>query len=364
MYVLPVLPFLGHACRDDGPRRSRDASSADASTTHPVVAAERRASRNHVAVAALFVVAALLPLWLMPTLKLGLASDAITYAVAVLGVNLIVGYVGQISLGHGAFVGVGAYTTVILSADHGWPMLATIPVAALFGFIVGTAIGIPALRIKGLYLALLTIGVASAFGPIVKRLDKLTGGANGKSTPASVDAPSWFGTTRAANARFNYLVIAIVGAIVFLLASNLVRGRVGRSFSAIRENELSTSTFGVAVPRYKVGAFGVSAAIAAVAGAMFMLHQRSASDTTYVPQLSIQLYTAAFIGGIGTISGSIAGGIVIVAIPYVFEQLGFSLDPGLVYGAALVALTLFAPDGLAGLFRRFRRTGAPIRLDG
>ena len=324
---------------------------------HPIDASARRDGRSRAIAALAFVVAALLPLWVVPTLKLGIASNVASYAVAVLGVNLIVGYVGQISLGHGAFVGVGAYTTVILSADHGWPLLATVPAAAVMGFLLGTAIGIPALRIKGLYLALLTIGLAAAFGPIIKRMESITNGTNGKGSPARIESPSWFGSTRGATARFNYLVVAIVASIVFLLVSNLLRGRIGRSFAAIKENELSTATFGVPVPLYKVGAFGVSAAIAAVGGAMFMLQQPFATETNFAPQLSIQLYTAAFIGGVSTISGSIFGGAVIVAIPYLFQRLGLSLDPGLVYGAALVTLTLFAPDGLAGLFRKYSRSG-------
>lgn len=301
-----------------------------------------------------FAIALLLSAFIVPQLRLGMASDVVTYAVAVLGLNLFVGYTGQISLGHGAFIGIGAYTTVILSADHHWPLLTTVPASALVAFAVGVIIGVPSLRIRGLYLALLTLGLGAAFGPIVKRLDHLTGGTNGKGSHASVVAPTWFGESRLATARWSYLTIALIAAIMFALARNLVNGRVGRALAAIRENDLSAVTFGVSVNRYKVAMFGVSAAVAAVAGSMFMIQHPYALDSNYSQQLSIVLYTAAFIGGVGTIWGSVVGGAVIVSVPFAFEKLGFTLDPNLVYGFALVAITLFAPDGIAGSVRAWR----------
>jgi branched-chain amino acid transport system permease protein len=292
---------------------------------------------------------------LLPPLRIGMADDVLAFAVAVLGVNLIVGHAGQISLGHGAFVGLGAYTTVILSADHGWPLLATVPAAAAVAFVVGVLVGLPALRMRGLYLALLTLGLAGTFGPLVKRLDAITNGTNGKGSSAELVAPSWAGGTRAADARWKYFTILAVAVVAFALARNVVSGRVGRALAAIRENELSATTFGVPVARFKVAAFGVSAAIAAVAGSMFMLQQPFATEARFSPDLSIKLYTAAFIGGIGTLGGPFVGGVVIVAVPFLIEKLGIHLDEGLLYGSALVALTLFAPDGLVGQFRQHRR---------
>ena len=302
-----------------------------------------------------FLGALLLPAFVVPLLRLGMATDVVTYAVAVLGLNLFVGFTGQISLGHSAFLGIGAYTTVILSGDHHWPLVATVPVAALVAFGAGVIIGVPALRIRGLYLALLTLGVGAAFGPIVKRFDHLTGGTSGKSSRASIVAPTWFGDSRIANARWSYLTIAAVAALVFAAARNMVDGRIGRALAAIRENDLSAITFGVSVRQYKVAMFGISAAVTAVAGSMFMIQHPYAIDSNYTQQLSIVLYTAVFIGGVGTIWGSIVGGAVIVAVPFLFEKLGYTLDPNLVYGVALVGLTLFAPDGVAGSLRRAGR---------
>jgi branched-chain amino acid transport system permease protein len=299
-----------------------------------------------------FAAAVLASAFALPQLRLTDASNALAYAVAVLGVNLIVGYVGQISLGHGAFVGLGAYTTVVLTADHGWPLLATVPAAASIGFAIGVIIGVPALRVRGLYLALITLGVGAAFSPTVKRLESVTGGAGGKGAGDRLIAPSWFGDSRLATARWSYLTIGVVACATFALARNIADGKVGRSLGAIRENELSAAAFGIDVRRHKVVMFGISASVAAVGGSMFMLNQPFAVDTTYSQQLSITLYTAAFIGGVTSISGALIGGIAIVAVPLIFDRLGILLEPLLVYGAALVLLTLFAPGGVAGSISR------------
>jgi branched-chain amino acid transport system permease protein len=312
--------------------------------------APRPVAPRWVAVALLVVMPALA----LPRVQVGQAALVAAYAVAVLGVNLIVGFTGQISLGHGAFVGVGAYTTVILSADHGWPLVLTVPAAFMVGFVVGSVIGLPALRLRGLYLALMTLGVGVAFGPVVKRLDSITNGAGGKGTSARIEAPSWFGSSRLADARWNYLVIAVVGLVVFLLCRNLVTGVVGRSLAALRENELSAVSFGIDVARHKVVMFGVSAGVAAVAGSMFMLREPFAIDTTYDQRFSIVLYTAAFIGGVTSVPAAVIGGLVIVGVPLVLDAAGVIVDTTLVYGAALVLITLFAPDGLPAAIGRVR----------
>lgn len=291
---------------------------------------------------------------LLPTLRLHLAWEAATWAVAVLGLNIAVGYAGQISLGHAAFLGVGAYTCVILSADHGWPLLATVPAAGVVSFVVGFVIGVPALRFRGLYLALLTLAVGTAFGPIVKRLDGLTNGTNGKGSPARLTAPSWLGDDREADRWWIYLVTVAVAVVVFALVANMVRGRIGRSLEAMRFDELSAQTFGINVALTKMVMFGVSAGVTGVAGAMLMLPSPFASESRFTQAVSFQLYTAVFVGGIGTLSGCVVGGSVIALLPFVIERLGITLEPALVFGAALVVVTLFFPDGLMGWWQRVR----------
>jgi branched-chain amino acid transport system permease protein len=303
--------------------------------------------------AVLALVVLLVPV-VVPDLQLHLAWETATWAVAVLGLNIAVGFAGQISLGHAAFAGVGAYTCVILSADHDWPLLATVPAAGAVSFAVGFVIGVPALRFRGLYLALLTLAVGTAFGPIVKRLDWLTNGTNGKGSSAELTPPSWFGTGRQAERVWVYLIVVAFAVVMFVLVSNLVTGRMGRALEAMRSDELSAQTFGVNVPLLKMTMFGLSAAVTGVAGAMLMLPSPFATDNRFSQALSFQLYTAVFVGGIGTLSGCVVGGAVIALLPVATTALGITIEPGLVFGAALVAVTLFFPDGLMGGWQRAR----------
>ena len=214
-------------------------------------------------------------------------GDGVTLAVAILGLNIVTGYSGQISIGHSFFFGIGAYTTMILVADHGWPFLATLPVAGALGFIVGFVIGLPALRIRGLYLSLVTLGLALAFPAIAKSdnffgidFASLTGGSNGKVDhrrrghhderlplgPAIVGAGQLVGRTTGSSPRS--FVVAIV---MFLLTSNLVRSRVGRGLIAMRDNETGAAVSGVYPAQYKVLAFATSALVTSIGGGCFAL---------------------------------------------------------------------------------------------
>ncbi len=292
----------------------------------------------------------------LPPLKLPIATEMAAWAVAVLGLNLIVGFAGQISLGHAAFVGVGAYTTVILNADHGWPLVATVPAAFAVTFVLGFLIGVPALRFRGLYLALLTLAVGVAFGPVVKRLEWLTNGTNGKGSTDIVAPPHWFGTTRQAERVWLYLVVTTFAVAVYVVMANMVRGRVGRALEAMRGDELAAQTFGINVVLLKTAMFGVSAGITGVAGALLVLPAPFVGEGRFSLTLSLQMYTAVFVGGIGTFSGSVLGGVVIAWLPVLLTTLGVGLNPSLIFGGALVGVTLFAPDGVMGTWQRWRRT--------
>ena len=157
----------------------------------------------------------------------------ITYAIAALGLNLLTGYNGQISIGHGAFFGVGAYTTAILVADHGWSHFATLPAAAILAFGLGVLVGLPALRIQGLYLALVTLALATVFPLVITRFTSVTGGTQGMRVPR-FRAPSWTGLT---DDQWKYYVLLAFAVIAFVLVRNLVKSRVGRAIIAIRDNE-------------------------------------------------------------------------------------------------------------------------------
>jgi branched-chain amino acid transport system permease protein len=293
----------------------------------------------------------------LPYLSLAYVTAAAAFALAILGVNLMAGFVGRVALGHGAFVGAGAYTTVILSADHSWPVLATVPAAAGVGFLLGSIIGLPALRIRGLHLALVTLAFGAAFGPVIKRLGSLTEGANGKGSTASFVAPTWLGEGRQADMRWWYVAVTGVAMVVFILVRNLTVGRVGRALVALRDNELAAKTSGVQVGRYTLAMFGCSAAVASVGGALLMLRQPFASYLSYETPLSLQLYAAATIGGLTSLGGAVIGGMVLIAVPYAVRRVGIEIDDNILFGSLLIVAVLFLPGGLATASSSRSRTG-------
>ena len=224
-------------------------------------------THKRVAWIALIVLAVALPFFFSPY-RVSQFTLVLAYAVAALGLNLLLGYSGQISLGHGAFFALGAYTTAILVAKSGWPHLATIPVAAAICFAAGFAVGIPALRLHGLYLALVTLGLAVATPQLIKRFDGLTGGTQGLSAPPPA-APGW--ASFLADDQWLYLLNLAIAVPMFVLAAGIVRGRVGRALVAVRDNQIAAKTFGVDLAAYKTRAFAISAAYAGVGGSMFAM---------------------------------------------------------------------------------------------
>jgi len=249
-------------------------------------------------------------------------NDVIAYAVAILGLNLVIGYSGQLSLGHSAFVGLGAYTTIILVADHHWSFFATIPVSAGLCFLLGLIVGLPALRIRGLYLAIVTLSLAFVFPTLVLKYGSLTGGPNGKKPPrgeAKMVPPSWMpfhGAGRLASPLWVYAIFLVMATIVFVLVRNFIKSRPGRALVAVRDNQTSAAVSGVNLPIYKVLAFGMSAAIGGIAGTMLMMNTPFASDTQFTIQLAIFLVVGLVIGGAGTISGAVPGAMVYLFVPY------------------------------------------------
>jgi branched-chain amino acid transport system permease protein len=253
-------------------------------------------------------------------------NDVIAFAVAILGLNLVIGFSGQLSLGQSAFVGLGAYTTIILVSDYGWSYFATIPVAAALCFVVGLIVGIPALRIKGLYLAIVTLSVAYVFPTLVLKYESLTGGPNGKKPgrgEARLEPPSWMPFSdagRLAQPLWVYCILLVLAAVMFLLARNFLKSRPGRALVAIRDNQTSAAVNGVNPALYKAMAFGVSAAFGGVAGTMLMMNRPFASDVQFGLALAIFLVVGLIVGGAGTISGAIPGAMVYVFVPYFMNE--------------------------------------------
>ncbi len=309
--------------------------------------------------------------------------EVIYIAVAALGLALLTGFNGQISLGHGAFLGMGAYITMILTVDYDVSYLMAGVVAVVFTFVVGLVVGLPALRITGIYLALVTLALATLFPQIVVRLGDITGTTVGRGLiprdgygdsavleevgrrkylfTAGFRAPEWTGL---ADDQWRYYVFLVLAVVCFVLVRNLVSSRVGRALVAIRDNETAAEVAGVDVSRYKVVTFGLSASIAAVGGWMFAVLNNQVSPTSFTIALSITLLVAAVLGGANSIIGPVIGAFIIVylreAIPA--ENQRYSQ---VIFGFVLIVIMLVAPGGIVGVYRktqaRLRRSRAERR---
>jgi branched-chain amino acid transport system permease protein len=316
---------------------------------------------------ALLVAAVLFIAYSQPSYQLLNFSKVAAYAVAILGINIVTGYSGQVSLGHSAFFGLGAYTTAYLVADEGWPFLATIPVAAAMGLVVGFLVGLPALRIQGLYLALVTLAIAAVF-PVVLKMDALTdmtGGSNGKPVSIDWDKPKWFGLD-VSNEGWEFVVVAAIAGLLFLLASNMIRSRVGRAIVAVRDNPIGAVTSGVSLSLWKTGAFSVSAAYGAVGGSLFMLVIPIVSPDSVGFGLAFQLITGLVLGGLASMSGSLIGGLTMVFLPYYsaqwsgdksflfFDPVDSGLLANVLYGALLIGAMFVMPGGIVSFVRGIR----------
>jgi branched-chain amino acid transport system permease protein len=271
---------------------------------------------------------------------------ALVYAVAVLGLNLLVGYSGQISLGHGAFFALGAYTCAILLDRTGIHYLLTIPAAAIVCFAAGLALGLPALRLKGLYLALVTLAIAIATPVLLRRFDGLTGGSQGLAVEQPA-APGWSGL---ADDQFLYFLALVVALPLFWFAAGLVRRDVGRALIALRDDETAAKTMGVNLATYKTRAFGLSAAFAGVAGALFVFNNGFVAPESFTLVVSFSFLAAVVVGGLATIAGALFGALFIVFVPVWSADVNDALS-GVIYGAALIACMYVFRSGIMGLLR-------------
>lgn len=285
-------------------------------------------------------------------------------AVAAAGLNLLTGYNGQISVGHGALYGLGAYTSAILVTEAGWPMLVTVVAAAAVCFVAGVAIGLPALRIKGLYLALVTLSVAVLFPAIVEQFSGITGGGSGLSLVVPQDdcprgrpecPVRWESPIDGlASDQWRYFLFLAITVGMFVLVANIVRSRTGRSLVAIRDNETAAEASGIHVSRVKILTFGTSAAIAGVGGAMLALNNGRLNPTSFSLLVSIYLLVAVVVGGAATIIGPAIGTIVAGLFSNVIapELPGrFENAAPVILGVLLILQMLLAPNGIAGQFR-------------
>jgi len=280
------------------------------------------------------------------------------YLIALIGLNVLTGYTGQMSLGHGAFMAVGGYTTAILMTDHGVKDLWTIPIAALVAGAAGFLFGLPALRLSGLYLALATFAIAVSTPAVLKKFESFTGGGSGKNLFGLEQLTGGIAPVHVFGSKLNfnnwlYYLCWSVALVLYVVAWLLLRGRTGRAFRAVRDSETAALSSGVSLARYKTLAFGVSAAYAGVAGSLYAIATTYVNPDTFPVQLSIFLLVGVVVGGLGSLTGLIAGAVFIEFLPLWAQDVSKSPGaPGVIYGVILIGVIFLLPTGAAGLLRR------------
>jgi branched-chain amino acid transport system permease protein len=317
--------------------------------------------------------------WFMSTndFWLSVLNYAGIAAIGAIGLNLLTGYTGQVSLGHAFFIGAGAYTAGKLGQDQDLPLPVYLVCATLLGAAIGAAIGPFALRLRGNYLAIVTLGLLFLGEHLFRNLKDVTGGNGGRGIDASLNlfgidfADLHFaGQAFSVNQGFFYLVWGIV-ILVALLAKNLVRTRPGRALQAIRDRDVAAEVIGVRLGRYKVGAFAVSSGLAALGGALFGAYQKYVTPEEFSLFLSIQYIAIIIVGGVGTIFGSIIGAIFLGGLPGIIERYSDSIpgvattatDDGFIsvfslnqaiFGLLIIGFLMFEPRGLAAIWLRMK----------
>jgi branched-chain amino acid transport system permease protein len=273
-------------------------------------------------------------------------SIALTYAIAILGLNLIMGFNGQISLAQGVFFAVGGYIVAILMTTYGFSFWTALVPAVVAATLLGVVIGIPALRLQGLQLAIITLMLAAVVPPFILRLDHYTKGTQGIALlqPAP---PDWLPLSQ--DAYVYYICLAGAG-LTILVMLQLVRGETGRRLRSVRDNPLIAEAFGVDVARTKVAAFAVSAAFAGFAGGLFAMVNAFVSPDSFALFKSFEFLTGAIIGGITSIAGAFIGAVIIVFLPEWSAGISLAMA-GIVYGSVLLVMMLVAREGVIGLLR-------------
>ncbi len=303
----------------------------------------------------------------------GELTDIAVFALAAVSLNLLIGFTGQISIGHSAFFGIGAYTLAILVADHGWSPGWTYPVAALVCFAVGVLVGVPALRLRGLYLALVTLALAQIFPALVRKFDEFTGGSQGIGG-LQYDAPGWTGLESGRQGRAEWMYWLALGtlAVGYVIVRNLVKSRVGRSMVAVRDNSTAAAAMGVHVAATKTIVFGLSAALAGLAGCTFALRQTQTTpeNLNFTILGAILFLVIMVVGGAGSLMGPIVGAFVYYRVDQFTRALpekswlptslhdflqGRPNLATLVFASLLILLMFVAPFGLVGLAKRVGR---------
>jgi branched-chain amino acid transport system permease protein len=327
--------------------------------------------------AVLIAVWLLLPVFFADEFWLSILNYAGIAAIGAIGLNLLTGYTGQVSLGQAFFIGAGAYTAGQVGGELGLPLVLWLPAAGLFGAVVGALLGPFALRLRGNYLAIVTLGLVFLGEHLFRNLDSVTGGNSGASINAEVSlGPLDFNQLTIAgdeylrNQSWFWLIWGVV-LIFALLAKNITRTRPGRAIQAIRDRDVAAEIIGVELGRHKVWAFALSSGMAAVGGALYGAYQQFVSPDEFSLFLSIQYIAIIIVGGVGTIFGSILGALFLGGLPALIEEYSDSIpgvattasDDGFIsvftlnqaiFGLLIVVFLVFEPRGLAAMWLRLK----------
>ena len=318
-------------------------------TTSSTSSAARPAlSRNQMLGLALLLVAACVLPFLVSNYRVFQFTLVLVYAIALLGLNMLTGYNGQISLGHGAFYAIGAYVAAILMDKFGVPYWLTLPAAGAVCLVAGFLFGLPALRFEGLYLSLATFALGVAMPQILKfkGFEHWTGGVQG-IVIVKPDPPEWLPISQD---QWLYFVALVTLLILFLIGWNLLRGRIGRAMVAIRDQPIAAQAMGVNTAMVKSLTFGVSAMYTGIAGALGAIAIQFVAPDTFTIFLSITLVVGVVIGGLASISGAIWGALFIQFVPNVADQIS-KAAPWAIWGVSLIVFMYVMPSGVAGFIR-------------
>lgn len=312
---------------------------------------EKLLKNRWVRIAAGAVIAILLvvaPLVSSPFVNYQLSLIAV-YAVAILGLNILMGYTGQVSLGQSAFLGLGAYIAAY-GVTHDWPIPLIFLLCLIIPAVVGMLVALAAARLRGLALAMITIALPIIGVPLARRFDEFTGGSRG-TTVSWLQAPDWSGL---AHDQWRYYVVVIIAVVLFVLGRNLVRGRMGRSFQQVKQNEAVAIAMGISPYRTKVLAFTIASLFGGAAGFLYLSIVQYTSPETMNFFHSINMVAAMVIGGSASIIGTVLGAIYFVLVPVLAGTVNSSRT-ALISGAILLIVLFVLPGGLVSIPRRIRQ---------
>lgn len=312
--------------------------------------------------------------YILPSFRVAQVAQAAGWAVAILGMNMVIGWSGLLSLGHIAFTGLGAYTAAIMINEYRWDFWMTLPISFVVCFVVGCIVGLPALKIKGLYLALVTFALAYTF-PILLKIDgggisRRTGGDNGRTLVEGMKPTSWMRSVLAVDGQddstriavYKYFAMLLVAFVCFFLVRNIMKSAMGRSMIAIRDNQIGAAVSGVNLNRQKVLVFGISAAFAGIGGAMIAAVLDSVGPTVFDSQYAILTLMGLVLAGVATLHGCWIGGLMVVFLQDFAPRLIKSLPiihpdvqyAAVIFGLALVLVPFFMPHGILSFLRQGR----------